>query len=235
MGGILERGLRLLGGDAKQRALYDRAIDALGKGETAAARRLIATLKGSATSPRGRSLVTEAEAWAFLCEGEPARARDVVAGAVTSSPLLLAVIAVVAGSNDGAIESLADAMRAMPALELVTRVLVACKAPMRLASLLERPGVATRLPDVWLQSASAIVFHSGAHDACEAICLASFRAYGSPMHLFNAACCASRLGDVDRAFTHLRRALEAGFSERERFATDPDLANVRADQRFAGL
>lgn len=235
MGGILERGLRLLGGGAKHQALYDRAIDALGNGEAAAARALIARLKASATSPRDRSLVTEAEAWAFLCEGAPARARELVSGTVTSSPLLLAVIAVVAGSNDGAIDTLADAMRAMPALELVTRALVACGAPMRIASLLERPGVATRLPDVWLQSASAVVFHSGAHDACEAICLAAFRAYGSPMHLFNAACCAARLGDVDRAFTHLRRALEAGFSERERFATDPDLANVRADARFAAL
>ncbi len=103
MGGILERGLRLLGGGAKHQALYDRAIDALGNGEAAAARALIARLKASATSPRDRSLVTEAEAWGFLCEGAPARARELVSGTVTSSPLLLAVIAVVAGSNDGAI------------------------------------------------------------------------------------------------------------------------------------
>lgn len=235
MDGILERGLRLLGGRAKQRSLYGRALASLSNGETTAAHALVAKLKSSAISPHDRSLVTEAEAWCFLCDGKPTQARTHLAGAVTSSPLLLAVVAVVAGTNDGAIDTLADAMRATPSLLLVTRALVACNAPMRIASLLDRPGVATRLPDVWLHSASEVVFRSGAFDACEAICLAAFRAYGSPMHLFNAACCAARLGDIDRAFTHLRDALAAGFSERERFASDPDLASVRADRRFAAL
>lgn len=233
MAGILES-LRLLGG-AKQQALYDRAIVALSNGELTAARVLLAKLKASARSPRDQSLVTEAEAWCFLCEGAPAKARDLVARTVTSSPLLLAVIAVVAGTNEGAIDTLADAMREMPAIDLVTQAFVACRVPMRIAALLERPGVATRLPDVWLHGSSAVVFRSGAFEACEAICQAAFRAYGSPMHLFNAACCASRLGDVDRALAHLRAAIVAGFAERERLGSDPDLERVRADPRFATL
>lgn len=217
------------------RELYSHAMEALGKGEVAVARAIVARLKPLVTTAHDLSLAIEAEAWCLLCAGQPVAARDIAIRAQSSSPLLLSTLGVVVGTHEGAVDTLADALRSTPALDLVTHALVACNAAKQLAAVLERPGVVTRIPDVWLQTSSAIVFRSGAFEACEAICSSAFRAYGSPTHLFNAACCAARLGHVDRSLATLRRALEAGFSERARLFVDPDLEPVRADPRFAEL
>lgn len=47
--------------------------------------------------------------------------------------------------------------------------------------------------------------------------------------------CLARLGDIDRALRMLDRAVDAGCRDRAILLADPDLAAVRADDRFASL
>ena len=56
-----------------------------------------------------------------------------------------------------------------------------------------------------------------------------------PSATYNVACCHSRLGEIDAALSELRRALEQGFDNQALLKEDPDLANVRADPRYALL
>ncbi|MFO0663912.1 MAG: hypothetical protein U0174_08175 [Polyangiaceae bacterium] len=215
--------------------LYSQAISALSVGDTATARTAIGKLKGRGpATPHERDLCLEAEGWCFLCEGKPSSARDTLASS-NSSPLLLSLLGVVAGTSEGALDVFAEALRATPSLELVTHALVGCGGAAHLAAVFEKPAMVTRFPDGWLLRSSEVVFRKGAFAACERICLAAFRAYGAPTHLFNAACAASRLGEVERALGHLRRALDAGFADKALLANDPDLAPVRADARFGSL
>lgn len=238
--GLLETAIRLLQGSAavpppNATALYTSAMHRLGEGNLLAARTALQSLSVIAVTPAERSLVDEAEIWCLLCEGKKAAARDAAACVTTSSPLLLALLGVVVGTSEGAIDALADALRATPSTDLVTHALVACGASTHFAALLERPGIVTRINDMSLQGASAHVFHAGAFEACERICTMAFRAYGSPVHLFNAACCAARRGDIDAGIVHVKNALAAGWTDRARLASDPDLASLRADARFAEL
>ncbi|MEI2719440.1 MAG: tetratricopeptide repeat protein [Gemmatimonadales bacterium] len=53
--------------------------------------------------------------------------------------------------------------------------------------------------------------------------------------VYNAGAMHSRLGHVDQAFVWLERAVTAGLVQPSQYASDPDLAAVRADPRFAGL
>ncbi|MFN0152322.1 MAG: TPR end-of-group domain-containing protein [bacterium] len=52
---------------------------------------------------------------------------------------------------------------------------------------------------------------------------------------FNCACADAALGRVDRAFDHLRTAIEHGYWDETAFAEDADLAPLRADARFAEI
>jgi tetratricopeptide (TPR) repeat protein len=53
---------------------------------------------------------------------------------------------------------------------------------------------------------------------------------------FNAACFEARVGNTDAAFEHLRTALERNREGVEPYlATDPDVASLRGDPRFAEL
>ena len=52
---------------------------------------------------------------------------------------------------------------------------------------------------------------------------------------YNLACCEARLGDVDRAFEHLRRGLESRPDLIELARGDDDLAALHDDPRFAEL
>lgn len=53
-----------------------------------------------------------------------------------------------------------------------------------------------------------------------------------PTALYNAACVYSIRAETEKALDALRRAVTAGFSDREQFFTDGDLAHVRSDTRF---
>jgi tetratricopeptide (TPR) repeat protein len=53
--------------------------------------------------------------------------------------------------------------------------------------------------------------------------------------LYNLACAYARTGRLDEALARLEAALAAGFADRALLATDPDLAPLRDDPRFAAL
>ncbi len=60
--------------------------------------------------------------------------------------------------------------------------------------------------------------------------------YGSPeANAYNIACAYAQLGDKDRAFTWLERALAMGFLNLELAMRDPDIAPLRSDPRFQRL
>ncbi len=52
---------------------------------------------------------------------------------------------------------------------------------------------------------------------------------------YNMACICALQKKGDEAFDHLETAIQAGFSNFEQLAKDPDLASLREDQRFAKL
>ncbi len=53
--------------------------------------------------------------------------------------------------------------------------------------------------------------------------------------LYNSACLFSLMGDFDKCFDCLNRAVEIGFSNRAWVETDPDLDPIRSDPRFSVL
>lgn len=60
--------------------------------------------------------------------------------------------------------------------------------------------------------------------------------FGAPENnVYNIACAYALLGDADRAFEALSRALAMGFEDLGALRTDSDLASLRTDPRFAGL
>ena len=60
--------------------------------------------------------------------------------------------------------------------------------------------------------------------------------FGSPAaNTYNVACSYALLGETDQAFTWLERALAMGFLNLDALRTDPDLASLRGDPRFARL
>jgi tetratricopeptide (TPR) repeat protein len=56
-----------------------------------------------------------------------------------------------------------------------------------------------------------------------------------PTALYNLGCAYALKNDKDKAFDALRKALQAGFSNRDAFEDDPDLENLRDDPRFEKL
>mmetsp|Transcript_9783 Transcript_9783/g.24908 ORF Transcript_9783/g.24908 Transcript_9783/m.24908 type:complete len:215 (+) Transcript_9783:125-769(+) len=53
--------------------------------------------------------------------------------------------------------------------------------------------------------------------------------------LYNIACCQSKMGDMDTALAAFAGALEKGFEDIATARSDPDLAQLREDERFEGL
>jgi hypothetical protein len=213
---------------------YLKAVAAVQGGDLPRARVLLGEMGGMAKSDRHRQLVCEVDLWCALCAGDLSRARA-IAPAARPSDVLRATLGVVLGTDPGALDVLMDALAATPSLELATRALVGGGKADAVPRLLEGPGMVTRFPDGTLQGATEILFRAGAYADCEAACLLALRAYGTPTHLYNAACCASRVGNVDGALSYLARARAAGFAHRAALEGDPDLAAVRADPRFADL
>jgi hypothetical protein len=56
-----------------------------------------------------------------------------------------------------------------------------------------------------------------------------------PAALYNAACLYCLMGETDRGFQCLEKAVEHGFANRRWLEHDPDLAAVRKDPRYARL
>lgn len=58
---------------------------------------------------------------------------------------------------------------------------------------------------------------------------------GNPVFRYNLACSHSVLGQVDRAFEALEKALELGYRAFDEMRKDPDLENLRKDRRWSRL
>ena len=56
-----------------------------------------------------------------------------------------------------------------------------------------------------------------------------------PAFHYNLACSYSLLGELDTAFGALRLAIQLGYSEFEHLSQDPDLENLRVDERWEQL
>lgn len=53
-----------------------------------------------------------------------------------------------------------------------------------------------------------------------------------PVVHYNLACSYSLLGELDRAFAALKKAIELGYDDFEHLKQDPDLENLKKDERF---
>lgn len=53
--------------------------------------------------------------------------------------------------------------------------------------------------------------------------------------LYNLACSYSLLGAIDKSLDALQKAIALGFTDFDYIKTDPDLSNVRKDERFLRL
>ena len=58
---------------------------------------------------------------------------------------------------------------------------------------------------------------------------------GRAADYYNAACSASLAADLDRSVTLLGKAIELGYASERSLSTDPDLASLRSDPRWAAL
>lgn len=56
-----------------------------------------------------------------------------------------------------------------------------------------------------------------------------------PVAHYNAACAEARRGNADAAFTHLAKAVAAGFRSPKKIGADADLASLKDDKRFRPL
>ena len=57
----------------------------------------------------------------------------------------------------------------------------------------------------------------------------------SPIAHYNLACSLSLLGDVTSSFKAIKRAIELGYDDFNFLKNDPDLANLKQDNRFIHL
>jgi tetratricopeptide (TPR) repeat protein len=57
----------------------------------------------------------------------------------------------------------------------------------------------------------------------------------SPLVFYNLACSYSLLSKVDEAFATLRKAVRLGYDDARWMTKDPDLENIRHDQRFKDI
>ncbi len=53
-----------------------------------------------------------------------------------------------------------------------------------------------------------------------------------PIVLYNLGCSYSLMGDIDRAFRAVKKAINCGYSDFRHLEKDEDLANLREDRRF---
>lgn len=57
----------------------------------------------------------------------------------------------------------------------------------------------------------------------------------NPVVHYNLACSLSLLGEIDGALEELEASFNLGYREYNHIISDPDLENVKKDERFAGL
>jgi len=57
----------------------------------------------------------------------------------------------------------------------------------------------------------------------------------NPNVYYNLACSLSLVGDLTRSFKAIKRAIDLGYNDFIFLSNDPDLSNLRQDERFAAL
>ena len=93
------------------------------------------------------------------------------------------------------------------------------------------------LPRFQVEEGQVVAFiRSKQLDKAEASLRAMAKRYPkSPTVQYNLACVLSLGGRVDEAFQYLDQSLELGFRKPDHINTDPDLINLRKDERFNAL
>lgn len=89
------------------------------------------------------------------------------------------------------------------------------------------------------QATGVAAYEAGDFAACEVAYVnhAQGRATraAAAVPFYDAACCAALAGHIDAAFAHLAAALQDGFDDAEKLATDTDLQALRQEARWAEL
>lgn len=92
-----------------------------------------------------------------------------------------------------------------------------------------------KAPAAWLQLGLVRQGQKKYDGALEAYAKASEFPAVKPTALYNTACVHALKKDTEKAFAALERAKAAGFADRGTMLSDPDLASIRGDKRFAPL
>jgi Zn-dependent protease len=89
------------------------------------------------------------------------------------------------------------------------------------------------------RAVGAALFYAGRHQASQRLHEALFARAGVADDAYNVGCCLARLGRADEAVAWLRRAVDAGYADRQepgqQMATDEDLASLRGRPDFQQL
>jgi Zn-dependent protease len=178
-----------------------------------------------------RGKLYEAVAWSRLLR-EDWRGTDLAIakmGMVKPSRHLAATLAAHTGKHDEVIRLLTPLPSAGPELALRTDALIGLKKYEQLITdacdLLARPDLPQRRS---VQLLAARLFEAGAWEPSLQISLTAFNALKDPVHLLNASCAQTRMGQLDEALATLNRAIDAGFTDRKQLLEDVDLAPLRA-------
>jgi hypothetical protein len=83
-----------------------------------------------------------------------------------------------------------------------------------------------------LEVLAARAFYSEFFELASAASEARFQRFAIAEGAYNVACCCARQGKVEEGVDWLAKALQAGFSDRELMAKDPDLDALRVSPRF---
>jgi Zn-dependent protease len=196
----------------------------------AEAERLASEKANGSADPEERAKLFEAVAWSRLLREDWRGTEMAIAkmGAIKPSAHLQAMLASHAGQHEDVIALLTPLPSLPPQIALRTDALIALKRYEQVVTdacdLLARADLSQRK---LAQVLAAGLFEAGAWEPSLQVSLTAFKALGEPVHLLNAACALSKLGQLDEALATLNRAIDAGFKDHKQLVEDPDLAPLR--------
>lgn len=212
-----------------------RAKDAIADAEA----RLEELPDDEASAP-ARARLIETIAWALIEEGEDRQAIAVVRRMpprYQPSQLLAARLQLAAGATEEGFQAMERAYVETPG-DLSALVLGAAwidhRAPGRAVAMLRGLRGMKVSSDAHNTIAAALFYAEHYGHALEVSELAWNR-YRDPIHAYNAACAAARLGKLDESLAWLGQAVDRGLADRSKIETDDDLALLREDPRFAEI
>ena len=186
-----------------------------------------------------RALALETLAWAWIEQGDEARAAE----AVARMPPRFAPSAVLAGrlllSRDveqgiRALErAYLDSSSDLAALVLAAAY-VDLHRPDRAVAIL-RSLRGARVSSHGHLTISASLFHAGRFTHALEVSELGWNRFRAPDHAYNAACSCAKLDRLETGLDWIARALERGFTDRAMLEGDPDLAALRKSRRWDEL